>query len=604
MKRSFRLGLAALALILAPARLPAGGPAEDAASPLAQIPAKAAAVVQIRGFEQTKDRLIVMIKEALPDLGGKAEQFINNSVTQGLEGRSLKGLVKNGPIFVVFTELPASGDEEDLKKKVAVLARVTKYTDFRDGILTADERKELKKESGYEKTQIHGEDAYFVDRGDWVVVAQSPEAAKAFKSKPAQGLDSKLAKDLSAKLVESDVAAYIDMAAVRAQFGDQIANAKKEIENNIGDGADIPGLDKGQVEVIKKLIGPAFQAIDDCQAVLVAVDLRKPGLALHIQGSVGAGTKTNDLLKGMKPSALDELGRLPAGLMNYSAMQLQEGWVKDLGSYLYGANSGDKDKENKKLKAAMEEIAAAKPRFRLEGSAIPLKSVQVWTYDDPVKAVAAQLKVVHALEAGDVFQMAPIKEPKVKEKAEKHGDFTLHAFSATWDWEKLQDTVENAGGPAELAKKMPTLMKKWYGDDIHVWFGTDGKSVVQVIAKNFKEAQALLDQYTKGQKTIGEDSAFKEARKQLPKESSIVGLTDVPAYSKMMVDMFQAMMPLPIPLAAPAKGKTSYAGAAVTIKAERAAIDLWIPGTAAQEIYKIVEPVIKMFGGVFGGDAS
>jgi hypothetical protein len=604
MKRSFRLGLAALALSFAPAWLPAGGPAEDAASPLAQIPAKAAAVVQIRGFEQTKDRLIVMIKEALPDLGAKAEQFINNSITQGLEGRSLKGLVKNGPIFVVFTELPASGEEDEFKKKTAVLARVTKYADFRDGILNADERKELKKEDGYEKTQINGEDAYFVDRGDWAVIAQSPEAAKAFISKPAQGLDGKLPKDLSAKLMDSDVAAYIDMAAVRAQFGDQIADAKKEIEDNLGEGAEIPGLDKGQVQVIKKIIGPAFQAIDDCQAVILAVDLRKPGLAIHVQGSVGTGTKTNELLKGMKPSALDELGRLPAGLMNYSAMQLQEGWVKELGSYLYGATSGDKDKENKDLKAAMDELVAAKPRLRLEATAVPLKSVQVWTYDDPAKAVAAQLKVVSALKAGDVFQMAPIKDPKTKEKAEKHGDFTLHSFSATWDWEKLQDTVENAGGPAEIAKKMPDLMKKWYGEDIHVWFGTDGKSVVQVTAKNFKEAQTLLDQFSKGQKTVGAESAFKDARKQLPKEATIVAMVDVPAYSKMMVDMFQAMMPLPIPLAAPAKGKTSYAGAAVTIKPERAGLDLWIPGATAQEIYKIIEPVIKMFGGVFGGDAS
>src|SRR5262249_18330229 len=157
------------------------------------------------------------------------------------------------------------------------------------------------------------------------------------------------------------------------QFGDQIADAKKEIEDKIGEAGDVPGLEKGQVELVKKLIGPIFQAVDDSQAVLLAVDLRKPGLAIHVQGSVGASTKTNQVLKGLKPAAFDELGKLPAGMMTYSAMQIHESWLKDLGSYLFGAQGGKEDKENKKLKAAMEELAAAKPRFLLDASSLPLK---------------------------------------------------------------------------------------------------------------------------------------------------------------------------------------------------------------------------------------
>jgi hypothetical protein len=602
MKRLYWLGLAALVLAVGWARpVVARGPAEDAASPLAQVPAKAPIVVQLRGFERTKDRLIAMIKEALPDLGAKAEELINAKVMQGLEGRSLKGLVKEGPVFVVFTDIPKGHDEEELNK-FAVLVRVTKYAEFRDGILNEDERKGLKKENGYETTQVEGEDIYLVDRGDYAVVAKTKEAAKAFVTKPAQGLDGKLAKDFAAKLLESDLSVYIDMAAVRAQFGEQIADAKKEIGDKLGDA--VPGLEKGQLELVKKFIGPAFQALDDSQAVLLAIDLRKPGLAIHVQGSVGGATKTNQLLKGLKPSTFDELARLPAGMMNYSAIQIQEGWTKELGSYLFGANSGDKEKENKKLKEALDDLAAAKPRLRLDATSIPLKALQVWTFDDPAKAVAAQLKLYRALEAGDTAQIAPIKDPKIKEKAEKYGDFTLHSFSATWDFEKMAEALEDAGPAAEMQKKMPALMKKWFGPDLHAWFGTDGKSVMLVMAKNFKEAQSILDQYTKGQKTIGEEAAFKEARKQLPKEATYLTLVDVPAYSKMMVDVFQAMMPIPIPLAAPAKGKASYLGVAVTVKPERGSFDLWIPGTTAQEIYKMVEPIIKMFGGAFGGDAS
>ncbi|HMF11721.1 MAG TPA: hypothetical protein VKE94_05425, partial [Gemmataceae bacterium] len=509
MKRSHLLGLAAFALVMATACPALAGPADAADAPLAQVPAKAPIVVHLRGFEQTKDRLIAMIKNALPDLGGMAEEKINGLVKQGLEGRSLKGLAKNGPMFVVFIDLPKSGDEDDFKKNVAGLVRVTKYAEFRDGFLNDEERKALKKEGDCEVTQVHGEDVYFVDRGEFAVVAHSKEAAQALAKKPAQGLDGKLAKDLAAQLLESDLSAYVDVAAVRAQFHDQIADAKDKIEKALGDAEGAAGLQKSQLEMMKRMIGPVFQAIDDSQAFVLAFDLRKQGLALHAQASVGANSKTNKLLQGKQPTAFDELGRLPAGLMSYSAMQIHADWMADLGGYLFGASSPDK--ENKNLKAALDDLAAAKPRVQLNASGIPLKGLQVWTYDDPAKAVAAQVKMVRALEAGDVFQVAPVKDLKVKEKAEKHGGFELHSFSATWDFEKMMDQFTGAPGvPDEFKKKFPAIMKKWMGEDIHVWFGTDGKTVVQVIAKNFKEAQALLDQYTQGKKTIGEQQAYKD----------------------------------------------------------------------------------------------
>jgi hypothetical protein len=595
MKRTPWLGLTALALVIAAARPATAGPAEAADSPLAQVPAKAPIVIHIRGVENAKERLIAMIKAALPDLGGKAEEKINAAVKEGLDGRSLKGLVKNGPVFAVFSEFPKNNDDDELKKKLAILFRVTKYADFRDGILNDEERKAIKKESGYEVTQMHGEDVYFVDRGVYAVVAGSKEAAQLFAKKPAQGLDGKLAKDLASKLLESDLSLYVDMAAVRAQFSEEIAQAKEHVEEFLGNLEDAAGLEKNQVEMVKRMIGPAFQAIEDSEAVVFAVDLRKPGLAFHAQASVGSSTKTNQLLKNLRPSAFDELSRLPAGMVSYSAMQIQPGWLEEIGSYLYGANSTAK--ENKNFKAALNDLAAAKPRLRVDATSIPLKALQVWTYDDPAKAVAAQLKLVRAMEAGDVFQAAPIKEPKIKESAEKHGGFDLHSFSATWDFDKL---LEKAGGAGNVPAE---FMKKLLGDDVHVWFGTDGKSVVQVVAKNFKEAQALIDQYSQGKKTIGEQPAFTEARKQLPKEATYLTLANVPAAAGIMIEAIQAQVPVPLPIAAPDKSKATYIGIAVTVKPERGSFDLWIPGEAAQAIYKMIEPVIKQLGLPFGIDA-
>ncbi len=598
MKRTYWIGVGVLAfLFLAAGSLAAGGPAEATGSPLAEVPAKAPIVIQVRGVEQNKDRLIAMIKEALPDLAGKVEEKINEHFTKGLEGRSLKAVVKNGPLFIVFSDFPKSGESSEFDQKLAVLVHVTTYAEFRDTILTEEERKAIKKEDGLETTQIQGEDFYFADRGSYVVVAKTKEAAKAMAKKPAQGLDSKLARDLAAKLLDSDLSVYVDMAAVRGQFGAQIAQVKEEAEKKLGEAEDVAGLQKQNLETVKKLIGPVFQAIDDTQAIVLAFDFRKPGLAVHASGAVAGNSKTNQFLKNGKPLALEELGKLPAGLMSYSAMQVHPEMLKAMGSYLYGAAG---DNENKEVKAALEALAEAKPRLRLEAAAIPLRGIQVWYYEDPAKAVAAQLKLLKAVKGGQMFQAAAVKEPVVKEKAEKYGNFQLHSFSAQWDFEKMAQEFGGANVPEEAQKKMLPLLKKWFGEEIHVWFGTDGKATIQVIAKDWKAAQALLDQYTQGKKTVGELPAFKETRQQLPKETSFITMADVPKYLRMVFDVVQVISPIPLPLGAPANAKPSYIGMAVTVRPERGSFDLWIPGTTAQEIYKAVQPLINAFG-AFGG---
>ena len=60
-------------------------------------------------------------------------------------GRKFKGLAPDGPHFFVLTELPDLQDTPELPP-VALLLRVSSYTEFRDGFLQEDERKGLKAE--------------------------------------------------------------------------------------------------------------------------------------------------------------------------------------------------------------------------------------------------------------------------------------------------------------------------------------------------------------------------------------------------------------------------------------------------------------------------
>src|SRR5262245_6750530 len=134
---------AALLTVLAAqgAALAAPVPTTPGESPLAVVPAQAPIVAQLRGVERTKDRLLALIKEALPEFAPAVSEQVENALKEGLEGRKLQGLDPAGPHFLAFLEMPTPDTE---KPVAAVLARVTRYAQFRDGLLTDDERKSVK----------------------------------------------------------------------------------------------------------------------------------------------------------------------------------------------------------------------------------------------------------------------------------------------------------------------------------------------------------------------------------------------------------------------------------------------------------------------------
>lgn len=92
--------LCALVLVRPAAAAPAP---EEQEKPLGQVPAQAPLVVQLRGFERTRERLNVLIKNAMPDYAGPAKEKMDQALKQALEGRSLDGLTKDGSLFLVFT---------------------------------------------------------------------------------------------------------------------------------------------------------------------------------------------------------------------------------------------------------------------------------------------------------------------------------------------------------------------------------------------------------------------------------------------------------------------------------------------------------------------
>src|SRR4051794_31068193 len=111
---------ALLTVLTAPAVVPAAPvPAEKSA--LAAVPASAPLALHRRAVEGTKERIVTLLRNALPERAPLATPALDAWVKDGIDGRKLRGVPKDGPVFVVFPEMPRPGDNPP---KIAVLTAV------------------------------------------------------------------------------------------------------------------------------------------------------------------------------------------------------------------------------------------------------------------------------------------------------------------------------------------------------------------------------------------------------------------------------------------------------------------------------------------------
>jgi hypothetical protein len=585
------VALAALMLGTAAAR---SAPVPGAPAGLERVPATAPLVLHLRGVEGTKDRMLVLLQNALPDVYPMVQPAVDGWYKDGIDGRKLRGLPKDGPVFVAFTEMPTPNEEP----KVAIILAVTKYAEFRDNLLKDDERKNLKANgAGVEKTTLdNGKDIFFVDKKGYAVVCPTEAVATAFtKTRP--GLDGKMSKELAAKFLAGDLGLYLSMDAFNKQYAEQIKQARQGAEEAIKSLAEnAPQAQKGLFEMTRNIIGPVFQAVEDSQGILVTLDFRPGGLAFHAQTEIRPGSPTARALAGVKLSAFPELARMPAGKMIYNGIQTSPALFKALGALLFGALTESDGKGAQAVQDALGQLAKANPGTRLDAASVPPSALTVWHYEEPAKAMEAQLQLYKALYTGDTPSAAVLKgKPVIKAGAEKYAGFTMNSVQLVWDFDKMTEQA-GTGLPDEAKKQMAEGYKKMLGEKMNLWFGTDGKVVLQVIANDWASARRLLDQHFKGGKAVGDVPTFRDVRKELPAQATLLGVIDMAQYLGVVADFAKPILggfiPLPPGFPAAGKGQPTFVGGAVTLGPQRGSVDAFISAASVQECYqRFVKPL-------------
>src|SRR5262249_27102825 len=139
-------------------------------------------------------------------------------------------------------------------------------------------------------------------------------------TKKGPGLDGKLKKEMAKKLLDADLAAYVNMTAVNKQYGPQIQAGRQMIGFFSGQAAE--QLGKKYAEMLQELLNGFFQFGEDGTAIHLTTEFLTDGLAFHFETRIGNETKTNDLFKAAKKSTFENMGKLPVGQLGYTGMSL------------------------------------------------------------------------------------------------------------------------------------------------------------------------------------------------------------------------------------------------------------------------------------------
>lgn len=589
-----RFPLLAAMLLIAPAGAVWSAPVQSTRSGLDQVPETAPLVIHVRGIQGTHDRLLSLMKKALPGVADKfksqIDDFFESGPENALKGRKLRGLKEDGPIFLIFTELPKPSDSIP---KIAIILAVKDYKEFRKNILTEDEGKAAKDEgNGIESANMENTQTYFVDRKGYAIVTPDKEVADSFaNSKKITGLHNKLSKEQTAKLLSSDLGLYVNMEAVNKEYGEQIKQARQGIEQLLAFAGAGDESQKQAMEMIKTALPHIFQTIEDVQNLMVTLELRSGGLALHLHGDLKESSTTASYVQDSRTVDFKELDRLPPDRSVYLGMKASGALFKKLGGLISGISGGG-GKDSSDL---MNELAKAGPDLILGGESFPSAGLTVYHFDKPDKAVAAVLKMYRSMDP----KTANLKsKPDIKENAEKYGDFKLHSVQVAFDLDKMAEPAAAKGG--EDAKKATVeALKGIIGEKKNVWFGSDGKTAVQVSAPDWETARKMLDQYTKGSGTAGEGNTFRDLRKEMPKQASILVMGDAVHLFKMGLDVVKPQLPPGV--SPPAdwpnmkdKGALAYIGLALTLQPNHGGIDLFLTADAVQEFFKVViKPLVS-----------
>ena len=565
----------AAALMLVPVHAAAPG---DSSSDLAVVPAGSAVVIHIKGLVGVKDRLLAYLDKAVPDQAAIAKGFIDQAFEEGIDGRKpFKGLAKNGPIFIILPELPKPDQEEPL---VLAFLKAENLNTFVEGAFKKEERESMKKDGAITALETeNGRKLFLAEHKGFAAISNDKaQLKKALAATESMKID----EIQSAKLLASDIGLYVGLDRLAKDYAEQIKEGRKQIEDGIKQAEEqLPKEQREQFAIVKDLVGPIFQALEDSQGLAATIDFKAEAIVLGLDTALRIDSPTSKSLGGLKPGTNTVMAGLPGGQMMYMGSTNNASLLKAALPLLKKA-SPDAAKAIEATIATLGNGAAA------SAVGIPLVGLDIREATNPAEAAKAALAYVENSLASPIGK-TPVKgKPKITADAATLSGIKFSKMVMEIDLESL---TNQEGLPEEMKAGMAKAMKGLLGDKITVWVGNDEKRVFQITAPTEQKAGELLKQVMDAKSIVGSSEGFKVVRSNLPADATLVALVDPVKYGSLIVnvlgDVMAGALPIPPGLGTVKNPKSTFFGASISLEPGRAGAQIALPAATVNELVNV-----------------
>lgn len=510
------------------------GQAPAEAAWLKAVPADVAVVARVKALESARDDIGKMLQA----MSGNAAAMAQPQMEQGLAmftGLYGQEAAKN-PLLVAL-RLPKDGP-------VPAWAVLTQSNDYNAVLKGVSRKDDLKPKSlgGYDSFVGADEQTYYSVKGAGFVAFGQDEALIKSIAKPAAALSEKISAELSSQLLGGDLGVYVNVAALQAQYGEQIEQGKQMALGTLDQaGAQLAGNMK---ESMKQMYGALFDAVKTGDALAFNVDFAAEGLGVAGLATVKEGSDAAKKLAGARSGSAELLGKLPAGGTSFVYANIDPASLGGLQKFGLSMMTGQAklSPEMEKALAMQRQAGAFEMYTSNSGGAGGMSNVSLSTPTDPAKAVEAASLSMQAMKSGEGF----VKDVKLTPKAQSYKGISFTEAKMTFDVDKM--VAPGAPGGVDAVKKMLG------GDTVTTWFGTDGKNVLSVSGKTFDEAKAQVDAILTGKGSVGQTAGFEAIRGRFPKQVTALFLISAQGMVKQMATQMGVMTgkgDVPVPAGMP-----------------------------------------------------
>jgi hypothetical protein len=552
------------------------GQAPDQSAWLKSVPADVAVVVRVKALETVRDDILKM----LGAMSGNAAALARPQLETGLsmmEAQSGKESVKH-PFFMLMS-MPKDGPMPgwavlvESENYEAVVKSVSKKDDFKsspkDGLDTFD---------GPDGQPWHSA------KGKGFVAFGPDQALVKAVANPKASLDEKIASDVKKEFSAGDIGVYVNVAALQAKYGAEIEQAKQGFLGLLDQAGG--QMDAKTLEMTKTLYAGMFDSVKSGDAVAFSFDFSEYALSISGMATVKADATAAKNLATARSGAADGFGKLPSDGFVYSYMNLSPESYKSMAklgmSFLGGGGKGTADME--KGQAMLVEAGATELYQAMASGSGGMSGMAALAFSmpkDPAKAVEATTMTNQALKGGNAMFKDVVLTPKVA----TYKNFALNEMKVTYDLEKM--APPNAPGGADSIKKLMG------GDTMTVWYGTDGKTFLNVSGKTLDDAKARIDAFISGENSLAKTPPFDNMRRMLPKDVTMMVIVNAQGLVKFASQTAGAISGKPAPIPADMPKETALFGGSMTASAKGYQVKFVLPSNVGPVIEKGLVPMLQ-----------